>query len=110
MRFRGTVLAMSLGLAVAGVEAAPCATGAAVVSRSASSFSISGTVAKVTKAQNTLTVSVKKKRYTIVVSSTTAITVHGSHASLSKVKVGATVHVTGEHLGPLYLGLTIRAS
>jgi Cu/Ag efflux protein CusF len=115
-RVRGfrSVLLLAVGFVLLG----PTVGSATVVDRhtpthlaadSSSAFSLSGTVSKVSVATNEVTILSKKKRYTVLTSSTTVVTVKSKHSSIRGLKVGTEITVTGKLLGPLRLALTIRA-
>lgn len=74
-----------------------------------STFSLHGTVTGVSVKTNRVTLKVKSKSYSLVVSSTTQITLNHKHSTLSHL-LGASGTATGRQIGPLMVTETITVT
>ena len=102
---------LSVGAATSMVLGEPGASGASLAPRIGAPvpFTLHGKITKVEPTKNVVVVLSGKKRYDLVTSSTTVVTIDAQRSTVKKLKVGETAHVTGEKLGSLYITLTVRA-
>jgi Cu/Ag efflux protein CusF len=103
-----TVL-MSASLATTGLAAGSVSPyRPASAAHGAAPFSLTGTITKISTSKNDVTVLVKKQHYVLLTSTSTVFTVKSKPSSLKKLKVGETIHATGEKLASIYLTLTVK--